>query len=229
MIFVVLLIFFLIFVSITWKFWLFLLYIPAIVCISKGNINNGKNYISRKYNSFAEALYRYYDLQIGMIPSFRIRDFLYKKLFRVQMANDVVLHYGAEIRCHRKLVLGEGTIIGDKALLDARNGIRMGRYVNLSSNVQIYTEQHNHRDPLFGCYLSDKCCVTIDDRAWIGPSVIILPGVHVGEGAVVAAGAVVTKDVKPYAIVAGIPAKPVGERTKELTYRFIESRWSHIW
>ena len=45
----------------------------------------------------------------------------------------------------------------------------------------------------------------------------------------VAAGAVVTKDVKPYAIVAGIPAKPVGERTKELTYRFIERRWSHIW
>ena len=212
-----------------WKFLLFVFYVPLILKISRGEKFGGKSVFIRKYFSYADAMYRYYDLQIGMIPSFRIRDFLYKKLFRVQMANDVVLHYGAEIRCHRKLVLGEGTIIGDKALLDARNGIRMGRYVNLSSNVQIYTEQHNHRDPMFGCYLSDKCCVTIDDRVWVGPSVIILPGVHIGEGAVVAAGAVVTKDVEPFTIVAGIPAKPVGERTKELKYRFIERRWSHIW
>ncbi len=213
---------------ICWKFLLFVLYVPLILKISRGEKCNGKSLFTRKYFSYADAMYRYYDLQVGMIPSFRIRDFLYKNLYRVQMANDVVLHYGAEIRCHRKLVLGEGSIIGDKVLLDARNGIRMGKYVNLSSNVQIYTEQHNHRDPQFRCYLSDECRVQIDDRAWIGPSVIILPGVYVGEGAVVAAGAVVTKDVEPYTIVAGIPAKKIGERNRELSYQFFDRRWSHI-
>lgn len=59
-----------------------------------------------------------------------------------------------------------------------------------------------------------------DDRAWIGPNTIILHSVHIGEGAVVAAGAVVTKDVEPYTIVAGIPAKKVGDRNRDLKYEF---------
>ena len=61
--------------------------------------------------------------------------------------------------------------------------------------------------------------VVIIDRAWISCRVVILPGVTVGEGAVVAAGAVVTKNVPPYTIVAGVPAKEVGKRTKDLRYK----------
>ena len=62
--------------------------------------------------------------------------------------------------------------------------------------------------------------VIIESRAWIGPNVIILPGVHVGEGAVCAAGCVVTKDVEPYSVVAGIPAQKVNERPRNLVYEF---------
>ena len=54
--------------------------------------------------------------------------------------------------------------------------------------------------------------VEIDDRVWVGSNVIVLPGVHIGEGAVCCAGCVVTKDIPPYTVVAGIPAKKVGER-----------------
>ncbi len=61
--------------------------------------------------------------------------------------------------------------------------------------------------------------MTVDDRAWIAFGAIILPGVTIGEGAVVAAGAVVTRDVAPFTIVAGAPAKEVGTRNRDLNYR----------
>ena len=62
--------------------------------------------------------------------------------------------------------------------------------------------------------------VEIDNRAWIGSNVIILPGVHIGEGAVCCAGCVVTKDVEPFSVVAGIPAHKVSERPHNLQYNF---------
>ena len=95
--------------------------------------------------------------------------------------------------------------------MDARSGLTFGRNVNLSSNVSIYTLQHDHRDPYSRCneHLR-KMSVEIDDRVWLGSNVIVLPGVHIGEGAVCCAGCVVTKDIPPYTVVAGIPAKKVG-------------------
>ncbi len=127
------------------------------------------------------------------------------------------------------MTIGKGTIIGDKALLDARNSIIIGENVNISSSVQIYTEQHDHRSSDFRCYGTPDMGVKIDNRVWIGPSVIVLPGVHIGEGAVIAAGAVVNKDVSPFTVVAGIPAKKVGERSHNLNYEFSERHWSHIY
>jgi acetyltransferase-like isoleucine patch superfamily enzyme len=59
----------------------------------------------------------------------------------------------------------------------------------------------------------------IGNRVWIGYGAIILPGLTIGEGAVVGAGAVVTKDVEPFAIVGGNPARKIGERARELNYR----------
>lgn len=62
--------------------------------------------------------------------------------------------------------------------------------------------------------------VIIEDYVWIGPNVIILPGVHIGKGSVCAAGCIVTRDVQPYSVMAGIPAKKVNERPKNLQYHF---------
>ncbi len=120
---------------------------------------------------------------------------------------------------HQRILLWGGTIIGDNAILDARGGLEMGKNVNLSSNVSIYTLQHDHRDPDFNC-TNFNTKVTIDDRVWLGSNVIVLPGVHIGEGAVCCAGCVVTKDVESYAVVAGIPAKKVNERPRTLRYNF---------
>lgn len=161
---------------------------------------------------------RYADFQTGRIPSHHLRNFLYRRIWLVRMEPAVVFHAGAEIRASENLTIGRGSIIGDRALLDARNGLVIGENVNFSSDVHIYTEQHDHRDPYFRCNSDADFRVRIGDRAWIGPRTLILHGVTVGEGAVVAAGSVVTKDVPPFAIVAGVPARKIGDRTRDLRY-----------
>lgn len=164
---------------------------------------------------------RFVLFQIGIIPSVHLRTWLYRGV-GVKMGKNVTIHFRTEVRCPERLTLGDGTIIGDYAILDARRGLTMGRNVNLSSNVSIYTLQHDHRDPYFGLPSEDKLklSVEIDDRAWLGANVIVLPGVHIGEGAVCCAGCVVTKDVEPFAVVAGIPARKVNERPHNLKYEF---------
>ena len=136
------------------------------------------------------------------------------------MADKVVIYFNTEIRAPYNLEIGEGSIIGDSCLLDCRNGIKIGKNVNLSSEVHIWTEQHDYRDSNFKCYATPDMCVVIEDRAWIGSNTIILPRVRIGCGAVVCAGAVVTKDVQPYAVIAGIPAKVIAARPQNLVYSF---------
>lgn len=166
------------------------------------------------------GIMRFAIFNIGTIPSNSLRKLIYRMLCG-RIESNVTIHFGTEIRCPRKLRIGKGTIIGDNAILDARCGLTMGENVNLSSNVSIYTLQHDHRDPYFRCNETQKkMSVEINDRAWLGSNVIVLPGVHIGEGAVCCAGCVVTKDVPPYTVVAGIPAKKVGERPKVLKYEF---------
>ncbi|MDE6273349.1 MAG: acyltransferase [Muribaculaceae bacterium] len=172
---------------------------------------------------YLDGLTRYFDIQTGMIPSHNIRRFLYKYIFRVNIAKGAVIYYGTEIRNHSKLSIGRNTIIGDKAILDARNGIEIGDNVNFSTGVQIWTQQHAHRDPWFRCLSSPEYRVRIGDRAWIGPRVTILHSVSIGEGAVIAAGSVVTKDVAPFSIFAGIPARKIGDRNSDLKYELTES------
>ena len=166
-----------------------------------------------------EGASRYIIINIGHIPSLTLRRTLYQML-GADMERQVVIHYKTEIRAPYRLVIGKGSIIGDNAILDARNDLRIGKNVNISSNVSIYTEQHDYRDPMFLCTNKENKAVEINDRVWIGSNVIILPGVKIGEGAVCCAGCVVTKDVAPYDVVAGIPAKKINTRPQSLQYEF---------
>jgi acetyltransferase-like isoleucine patch superfamily enzyme len=121
----------------------------------------------------------------------------------------------AEVRAGEGITIGANTIVGHDAILDGRGGLMIGATVNLSSEVAIWTADHDLADPKFG-YRSAP--VSVGDYAWLSFRSTILPGVSIGEGAVVAAGAVVTKDVEPYTIVAGVPAAPVGERPPVVSY-----------
>lgn len=159
---------------------------------------------------------RYMLYKVSYIPSHHLRRFVYKCL-GLGMGKNNVFHYGTEIRGITDIQMGNGCIIGDKAILDGRRGIVLGNNVNLSSNVSIYTLQHDHRDPDFK---GSGGKVVIGDRVWLGCNVIVLPGTTIGEGAVCCAGCVVTKDVPPYTVVAGIPAKKINERPQNLRYEF---------
>jgi len=167
---------------------------------------------------YVSSFISYYLYRVSLTPSHHIRNFIYRSVCGMKMAKKAVIYYGAEIRMPSNIIIGKGSIIGDNSILDGRNGITVGENVVFASNVRIWTEQHDHRDPWFRCETQEHKPVIIDDRAWIGSHTIILHSVHIGEGAVVAAGAVVTHDVPPYAIVAGIPAKQVGERNHDLQY-----------
>ena len=168
---------------------------------------------------FKKGWQRYMLFQVGLIPSHHIRKFIYKAL-GAEIGKNVVFHFRTEVRGLHRLKIGDGTIIGDNALLAAQRGLTIGKNVNLSSNVSIYSGAHDHRDPYFRSTPATTRPITIGDRVWIGSNAIILTGVNIGEGAVVCAGCVVTKDVEPYAVVAGIPAKKVNERPHDLRYEF---------
>jgi acetyltransferase-like isoleucine patch superfamily enzyme len=162
---------------------------------------------------------RYCMYEVGTIPSHHVR-LLFYKIMGMQIGRHVVFHLKTKVRFPYCIRIGEGTIIGDNTELDGRSGLVIGKNVNISSGVSIWTLQHDHSDPNFDNYKNRRLDVLVEDRVWLGSDVIVLPGVTIGEGAVCCAGCVVTKDVEPFTIVAGIPAKKVGERTRNLTYEF---------
>lgn len=174
------------------------------------------NRIATKYNWWFERLFLYW---IGQIHSHHIRNFFYKYAHRLDLGQNAVIYAGAEIRNPSGLKIGKGTIIGDNAILDARAGIDIGENVNFSSNVRIWTLQHDYRDPNFACNPDHYGPVKIGNRAWIGPHSIILRNVTIGEGAVVAAGSVVTHDVQPYDVVGGDTCKSNRKKTTESCIR----------
>jgi maltose O-acetyltransferase len=165
---------------------------------------------------------------ISFIPSHLIRNFLYTLFFNIRIHPRSTIHMGAKFfgvmpelfsvkktENYHFLRINEGSSVGDHCFLDLRGTILIGKNVNISSQVMIFTMEHDPQDPHFG---SRSAPVTIEDYAWLATRSIILPGVTVGKGAVVAAGAVVTENVAPYTIVGGVPAKKIGERTRELDY-----------
>ena len=93
--------------------------------------------------------------------------------------------------------------------------LKIGNNVSIAGEVRMYTMQHDIDDPDFH---EVGAPVVIDDYAVIGTRVTLLPGVHIGKGAVVASGAVVTHDVEPYSVVGGVPAKHIRYRSKDLRY-----------
>ena len=117
----------------------------------------------------------------------------------------------------RQVHLGARNVINFGCLFDGRRyRIQTGHDVSIGPEASVLTLSHDPRSPEFADHGGD---VLIGNHVWIAYRAIILPGVRIGDGAVVSAGAVVTRDVEPYAIVAGVPARPVGTRPRELRYR----------
>ena len=159
---------------------------------------------------------------VGHIPSHHIRRFFYR-LAAIKIGSGSSIHTGASFYNPANIQIGKDTIIGENAVLDGRDKLIIGNHVDIASEVMIYNSMHDIEDPDFKAISKE---VSINDYAFIGPRAIILPGVKIGKGAVVAAGAIVTKDVQEFQVVAGIPAKIIKERkNKEPHYKLGRAAW----
>lgn len=152
---------------------------------------------------------------VGYIPSHTIRNICYR-LAGMKIGPQSTLHMMARIYDPRHISIGRDTKIGERATLDGRRqlhnskgGLEIGSHVDIASEVMIWTSQHDINDPHMQPI---EAKVVIEDYVFIGPRSIILPGITIGKGAVVAAGSIVTKDVAPKTVVAGIPAAKIKDR-----------------
>lgn len=163
-----------------------------------------------------------YNAVVGRVPSRTLRG-LYLRLWLGRYAQGAGVQLGCRFLNGRKVSLGPRTVINFGCLLDGRiYPLVTGSDVSIGPEASILTLGHEPQSPDF----ADRGGpVTIGDRAWVGYRAMVLPGVTIGEGAVVAAGAVVTRDVAPYTIVAGNPASEIGKRNRDLTYRLKHRPW----
>jgi len=147
---------------------------------------------------------------IGRLHGLSLRIFLYRKI-GMKIGRNCVVRRGVYLGSPNELEMGDGSFIG-RASLYCTGGVKIGKNVNVSDGVVIITAKHDVNSAAFEAVYEP---IIINDWAWIATNAIVLAGVTIGEGAVVAAGAIVTKDVLPYSIVGGNPAKVIGERKRQ--------------
>ena len=159
---------------------------------------------------------------VGYIPSHHVRRLFYR-LVGMRIGSGSTIHTRLRLYNPKNIVIGEDSIIVEMVVLDGRDKLAIGDHVDIASEVMFYNAQHDVDSENFHAISSP---IIIGNYVFIGPRAIILPGVKIGEGAVIAAGAVVTKDVAPYSIVGGVPAKVIRERRlKNPHYRLGRAAW----
>src|SRR6266536_4178757 len=155
---------------------------------------------------------------INHIPSYTLRHAWYRNILGWRIGAKAAILMGQHVQMAgvrssgQKVSIGKGTVINHGCLLYTTGGLVIGENVSISAGAWLVTGTHDMNDPLF----PDRYMpITIGNYAWIGTRATILAGVTIGEGAVIMAGAVVTRDVPPYAVVGGIPARFVSQRTQQ--------------
>jgi acetyltransferase-like isoleucine patch superfamily enzyme len=123
---------------------------------------------------------------------------------------------GVDIKMHRvggEIEIGSHTYIGPYTCLSG-NSIKIGNYCMVASHSGIYANNHVFADSTRKIVEQKNSYqgVVIEDDCWLGTGVKVLDGVTIGQGSVIGAGAVVTKDIPPYSIAVGVPAKVIGQR-----------------
>ena len=145
---------------------------------------------------------------VGFIPLHFVRKFFYL-ISGVKMPWDSTIHIGANFFNPSNISIGHDTIVGDHCFMDGRAPLKIGNHVGIASQVLIYNDEHDINSPDYGNSFGP---VEIGDYVFIGPRSIILPNIKIGKGAVVAAGAIVTKDIPDFEIWGGVPAKKISDR-----------------
>ena len=153
---------------------------------------------------------------VAHLPSHSFRKWFYRNLMQFEIGRRSYIFMDARFDARRLFKLGDHSTINERCRLDNRGGLEIGNNVSISSEVCILSADHDPRSSDFAGRIR---AVRIADYVFIGTRAMVLPGVEIGRGAVVAAGAIVTKNVAPLSIVAGCPAKEIGTRNPDLNYQ----------
>jgi len=162
---------------------------------------------------FKEELFRYVIFFTKIIPGLlgcKIRRFI----LPARVGKGSLIWDFVHIDAPSKLTMGINSSINRGCVLNCCGEIEIGDDVLVGPNVTIYSQNHNYLDKnqIISLQGYKKSKVIINNDVWVAASVVILPGVTLAQGSVIAAGAVVTKSTEEYAVYAGVPAKKIGER-----------------
>jgi len=174
-----------------------------------------------KVREFVYGLWMLMTGVIMRIPFFCIRH-IWMKLFLKHLGKGNAIKRKVEFRIPSRIYIGNNNCINHNVILDGRGELVIGNNVDIAQDVNIWTAQHDYNDDNYSG-ITGK--VVIDDYVWLASRATVLPGVHIHKGAVVASGAVVTKDVPENAIVGGIPARIIGHRNCNLSYKLGKRIW----
>lgn len=164
---------------------------------------------------FFYGLYKLLNTLIMWLPFSFIRTFWCRIILK-KIGKKTFLSRNIDIRSPRKIFIGNHCVINKHCILDGRGAsLIIHDNVDIAQDVQIWTQEHDINS---SNHSLKSLPVEIEENVWIASRATILPGVKIGKGAVIACGAVVTKNVSPYTIVAGIPAKEIGKRNEQLKY-----------
>jgi len=168
---------------------------------------SGVNWRSYRYDAFLVVI----NLLLRM-PGHRFRRAILRHVAKFEIGERCVFQRGVRISSRGGVRIGQNCNINHGVLLDGGGGLVIGSFVNISPEALLLTTEHDPDSPIFQ---GRGRPVAIGDRTWISSRAIVLPGTTIGEGAIVAAGAVAHREVLPWAIVAGNPARVVRSRPNE--------------
>lgn len=154
---------------------------------------------------------------VSNIPSHRIRLFYYRFImkFNIEAKSYIFMH--VKFDATEGLIMKKNSVINANCRIDTRGGVEIGENVSISQGVTILTADHDMNTVEM---LGRQRSVIVENYVWIGTNATILPNVRIGLGAVVATGAVVTRSVEKFNVVAGVPSRVIKERlcTEGFTY-----------
>lgn len=152
---------------------------------------------------------------IMALPIRKVREW-YCRFFLNMVGSNVYFGKNLDIREPSMISIGDNVVINKRVLLDGRGGLIINSNVDIAQDVNIWTMQHDYNDENHSLVVGRGY---IEEYVWLCSRSTILPGVKIGKGAVIASGAVVTKDVLPMEIVGGVPAHHIGVRNNSLKYK----------
>lgn len=163
---------------------------------------------------------------VTYVPFPRLRHFLLRRMYFIKIGEGSYLHMGVQYKRPRSIEIGRNTVVNPGVLLDGRISLKIGDNVDIGEQVSFYCGGHDVQSPDYRAFMEPT---TVGNRACIYARAMIIRGVNIGEGAVIAAGSIVTKDIPEYTIWAGVPAKKIGERTRDLRYELSQKNVRISW